>query len=203
MNASFVNGSHCCPKIVGKYPIITLWYAVVSSNKNTTLSSCVYSSPIRFHRKYHRDQQTHVHTHACTYKRTHLPDQRDWPSLSPLSLRVCSGLEGTLTKTFLPSLLSFPFCHPPSPPLCLFLCCWVLLTPHPPACTPFCSFRHGPAHPTPHSGASFSTNVRSSGCEGLFPSVCSTFSPFQLNPTISSIYAPLLSNPFGSLDHNC
>lgn len=146
-------------------------------------------------------------THTCMYKHTHLPDQRDWPSLSPLSLRVCSGLEGTPDKHFARSK-NFPplpalFSVLPSPLSTLSLvlhCCF-----HPPTCTPFYSFRHGPAHPTPHSGAPFSTNVsdvKCIGCEGLFPSVQHIQS---LSPIISSIFRlyPLFFHPFGSLDHKC
>lgn len=111
----------------------------------------------RFHRKYQR-HRTYVHTCACAFKHTHLPDEEPGPP-GPLSLRVCSGLEGTQTKTFLPFLVSFPFCQSPFPIFPLFLYCWFLPPPNPPTCTPFSSFSHGPVHPTPPSGASFSTRV--------------------------------------------
>ena len=138
---------------------------------------------------------THMHVHAKTHTYTHTYLIRETGPPCPLSLLECAQNWRNWTrlwkrlckkkKTFLPSLVFLTFCHPPSPSLPLLLHCWFFPPPYPTAGTPFCSLRHGPAHPTPHSGASFSTHtsdVSCSDCEGLFPSVSSTLSPFQLKP---------------------
>lgn len=119
-------------------------------------------------------------THMFTHIQTHTPTWSDWPSFSPLW--VCSGLEQTLTNNFqkglLPSLLSFPFCHPPLHPSLGFFSVGSV---HPLICLPAPHFVHsGRALNTPHPTLEllFSTNVsdeRGSGCEGLIPT---PFSPF-------------------------
>lgn len=109
MNASFVNGSHCCLKTVGKYPIITLWFVEEKyAQTKIWLSSCVYSSPIRFHRKIPQRL-----THTCT----HTPTWADWPSFPPLS--ECAGADSDkhFVKNFSPLPALFSVLPPPSIPL--------------------------------------------------------------------------------------
>lgn len=132
----------------------------------------VYLPPIRFHTTA-AWRKTHVHAHTCTSKHAHLPEHRDWTSLSPLCLRSGGDSDNHFVKEpFIPSLLSLSPLPPPSPPPLLpssFCCLLVPSTLNSALLHPILS---SPPH-TPSLVPLFPFDVRGcSGCEGLLSSVC-------------------------------
>ncbi len=153
MKASFVNPSHRCPQTVGTYPIMT---PLKRFQQNyDSLIMCLFITD-KVSQKSTSETNRYMFTHMHVHAKTHSYLIRETgPPCPPLS-ELCSGLEGDSDKHFLKNFLPLPalfFSILPSPTSLHPSPGPSLLVPsssYPPACTPFCSFRRGPEHPTPH-----------------------------------------------------